>query len=371
MRDDFQVYFPLNSGRLVRIERPYSFDKGEGTPSVEFVCGVHSDLENSLKRAFHESLELWQKCGRSTDFLASKHICIDLSSPGKNDFRDVRGESAGLALAIALLAFFSNRAVQTPIVATGRLGRGRVEPVENLAAKFSGALKNMPEGAFFFYPASQDLPGPLLREAEDKKIRAIGVHTLSEILEHLGLFSPNEAPGPVRFSESHGKRRLKRVWFIFPVLLVLLGGGLSYYHFSGGVRTGLEKGPPARAGSHPAPSRAEPVVIEAAGTWEKRVRDYLAPQLRGVVKFMKADLQVIRIVAEFEPSVSSLLALRLEIRELKCPSGAAGKPALPADLVAYSQGTGPLASRVPEVAEKLKRKVKELCSPYNSGKGFD
>ena len=374
MKDDFPVYFPLSSGRLVKIERPYSFDKGEGPPAVEFVCGVHSDLENSLKRAFHECLEIWQKGGKSTDFLASKQICIDLICQHKNDFRDVRGESAGLALAIALLVFFFDRPVPVPIVATGKLGRGRVEPVEDLEAKLSGALEAMPQGTFFFYPAGQNIPESLSKRAKDKKIRLIGVHTLSEVLEHLGFFSPNEASNEVsdfaRFPESKGKRRIGPIWLIALGLLVLLGGG-SFYYFFAGVRAAPKKGLSAPKGSSSlGTDSTTSILIEASGTWEKRVKNYLTPQLKGLVKSMDATLRIIRIVADFEPSTSSLLALRLEIKELECISNSNDRQ-LPTVLVVYSQGAGPLASRVPELAGELKRRIKELCSSYNSGRGFD
>lgn len=353
---------------MVKIERPYFFKKKEGTTTVEFVDKVHPDLEKSLRQAFNESVELWQKLRGQTDFLTQRHISFVLNRPHeRGHVEEIRGQSAGLALAISFLAVFSEAQLPAPIVATGKLGRGKIESVEDLEAKLSGEVLAMPAGTLVFYPAGQRLPEGVAREARSRGIRLIGVGRLSDVLPHLPLPSLPEAP-------EAGRRPLKAM--VFPALIAaVLSVGLLYYYLHlhrGQPRAGPTETPRASAERKEVPQvlYEQDFRILSRGVLERRIGKQLERELKGMVRTLQGRLSLVRVVEDLEPRHWSSLAVRLEVERIECPSGGREVP-LPIVLKVEVQGEGDVTARLPEAARRLREQIEGLCMGRPLDKGFD
>jgi len=101
----------------------------------------------------------------------------------------VQGRSAELAFALALAAAVVERRLP-PVAATGMLEEGgTVRTVDDIAHKLGAALKVLPEGGAFVFPAAAEpeLTPSLRRRAAERGVALVPAQRLEELLARLGL----------------------------------------------------------------------------------------------------------------------------------------------------------------------------------------
>jgi hypothetical protein len=221
------VMLPFASTRVVEVELSCYPNEAGGRPVTTYPLyeGVGPDLVQTGDHA----AEVAYRLARETVDLSAATYYIGFRLKGLPAAAKVRGESAGLAMAIAIYC----RLTSSPfgrIAATGRLTSfddgGRIDRVEGIQAKLQGVLQVLSAGDTMFYPRPQD---PDIADAVravflERGIRLIAVDSVREALSCL-----NPKTAEAKPTKAPARRNLRPAALLIGLLGCLLAAGTVYW----------------------------------------------------------------------------------------------------------------------------------------------
>lgn len=189
-----QFYFPLKSGQLVEIKRPYIFVRPEGASTRQIEGGFNGEAGPDLKKALLNAMSVvrmvWEEVnGPFKEFI---EVNIDLGLPDGVAMPLISGRSAELALALALFYALDQRYGKASqphfpfVCATGVFDGMVILPVDGVREKLRGAINRLHGGGLVLVPSKNFIE--LQKEndgQEDKSLSIQYVENIKEALAHM------------------------------------------------------------------------------------------------------------------------------------------------------------------------------------------